>query len=94
MTFDGDISRDATVSVLRYRNPKTGATAYAVWSPTADGTKIADYLLPIGIRRAKSVKVVEMRHGAHYGLSTYEPVVNGKVIINVGETPIFVIVER
>lgn len=94
MTFDTDLSRDATVSVLRYRNPKTGATAYAVWSPTADGTTITNYLLPIGNRRAKSVKVVEMRHGAHYGLSTYEPVVNGKVIINVGETPMFVIVER
>lgn len=92
MSFDEELTSDSRVSVLRYRNKKTGAIAYALWSPTSDGTIIADYTLPID-KRARDVKVVKMCSGYTHGMESTLPVEKGKINICVGETPVLVVIE-
>lgn len=93
MTFSEDMSTDNKVSVLCYRNKKTGTVAYAVWSPTSDGTTISNYQLKINNRGVKNVKVVTMHDKKDYGISSTMPITNGNVNISVSETPSFVVVE-
>ncbi|MBR1720332.1 MAG: hypothetical protein IJ726_07980, partial [Phocaeicola sp.] len=92
MSFDEELTSDSRVSVLRYRNKKTGAIAYALWSPTSDGTVIADYTLPI-VKRARNVKVVKMCSGYTHGMESTLPVEKGEINICVGETPVLVVIE-
>ncbi len=67
-----------------------GETAYAVWCPTMDGTKVADFELKIAGSSATLVQAVDLDKD---GVSSDLTVSNGAVKINVSENPVYVVVK-
>ena len=67
-----------------------GKTAYAVWCPTMDGTKVDNFELKIDGSVATLVQAVDLDTD---GVASELTVTNGTVKINVSENPVYVIVD-
>ena len=90
-TFDSEIEAyDDNVMIYKFTNAN-GKTAYAVWCPTSDGTKVENYCLSIG---GDSATLVENAYGEESGVqSTLEADDLGYVKVNVSESPIYIVVD-
>ncbi|MBR2296116.1 MAG: hypothetical protein IKA43_01770 [Clostridia bacterium] len=75
------------VWVFEYVNAD-GKLAYAVWCPTQDGTKVADFQLKVNGSSATLVEAVDLDID---GVSKSIPVSNGAVTIDVSENPVYVV---
>lgn len=79
------------VMVYRYMNAE-GKSAFVLWCPTSDGTKVENYELHLcGAETAELVEFANLQDtGVHSALTVDE---NGKVTVNVSECPIIILAE-
>ncbi len=77
------------VWVYEYKNGE-GKTAYAVWCPTQDGTKVANFELAVNGTSATLIEAVDLDTD---GVSSDLTVSGGKVKINVSENPVYVVMD-
>ena len=92
MAFQEDFaSGHRDVMVYRYQNAE-GKSAFVVWCPTSDGTKVENYELHLcGATTAELVEFANLEdNGIHSALTVDE---NGKVTVNVSECPIIILAE-
>lgn len=66
---------------------ENGKKAYALWCPTSDDTTVSNYELSL-LGSPESMTLVNFADKNTEGTQISLPVVNGKVTVNVGETPI------
>ncbi len=91
MTFIQEIdSGRGDVWIYQFADEE-GNVGYAVWCPTSDGTKVADYELYIG---ADSAVLTEAVNEDKDGVQTNLTATNGTVKINVSENPVYVVVNK
>jgi hypothetical protein len=90
-TFNRELSsgRD-DVWIFEYKNAD-GKLAYAVWCPTQDGTKVADFKL--NVNGGSTATLVECVDNDIDGVSTPLTVSNGTVTIDVSENAVFVLMD-
>ena len=90
-TFDSEVEAyDENVMIYKFTNAN-GKTAYAVWCPTSDGTKVENYCLGID---AEGATLVENVYGLEEGQrSELEADELGYVKVNVSESPIYILVD-
>ena len=67
---------------------EAGKAKYAVWCPSSDNTKVENYELPVG---EGEFKLVELANEHYAGKQSALEVKDGKVYVNVSESPIFVV---
>lgn len=83
-----DVSEEDDVYVYTYKDRETSEIIYALWSPTADGSTIADYPLSIGdCEKATLVTPSERYMEGNKETLNFN---DGNVRVTVSETPIFV----
>ena len=81
---------DENVMLYEYQN-EDGKTAYAVWCPTSDGTKVEGYCVRIN---STGATLVENVNGLTEGKKTeLEADELGYVKVNVSENPIYIVVD-
>jgi len=91
MHFENEIqSGNSKVMIYKFKNDNENVGAYAVWCPTSNQTSVSGYELTLAADESQ-VKLVELMEGSTTGQQTSLNVVNGKVMINVSERPVFVI---
>lgn len=86
--FDCVVEESGSAYVYRFTVRDSGDVIYAVWSPTADGSAIANYSLNVGA--ANHVSMITPTHGVAEGEKTALTLENGAVALPVTETPVFV----
>ncbi len=83
-------SYDENVMVYEYVNGE-GKTAYAVWCPTSDGTKVESYCIRVGEGNATLVEAV---YGDINGIETELEIDElGYVKVNVSENPVYIVMD-
>ncbi|MFK7904078.1 MAG: hypothetical protein AB8B69_03090, partial [Chitinophagales bacterium] len=91
MTFDSEVaSGNEDVRIYKFVHAD-GDAAYAIWSPTADGTTVSDYQLALASGENQAV-LVEMTEGDRDGVETALTLNSGNVSVDVSERPLFVLV--
>lgn len=93
MVFDGEIeSGDGRVMIYRFRHQGDASkTGYVLWSPTANGTEIADFSLQLSKKEQQAV-LIELKEGDRDGIEKVLKVNREKQVkVNVSERPIFVL---
>jgi hypothetical protein len=85
-------SGNTRVMVYRYDDPQTGRVVYALWSPTTDGTMVSGYRFKLDPPPAAAT-LVSLSDTSINGIETALQVVNGSVSLDVGESPVFVVVD-
>ncbi len=91
MTFDSEVaSGNEDVRIYKFTHPD-GDAAYAVWSPTSDGTTVSGYDLSLAGGENQAV-LVEMLEGDRDGTETTLTINSGSVSVDVSERPVFVLV--
>ena len=90
-TFNGEIKAyDDNVMIYEYKTNE-GKTAYAVWCPTSDGTRVDGYQLKID---GTSATLVEAKYGDTDGVKTNLTADDyGYVSVNVSESPVYIVVD-
>lgn len=83
-----EVSESDDVYVYTYRDRDSSETIYAVWSPTADGSALENYQLPVGAQ--EKATLVTPVYGLKEGGKQTLPIASGCVSIDVSETPVFV----
>lgn len=94
MFYDSDVaSGKANVLISRFRDRDSYKGAYVLWCPTSDGTEVKDYQLKL-LKGATKARLVVPEDGSMTGIETQLEVKNGRVSVNVSETPVFVLFEQ
>jgi hypothetical protein len=81
------------VMVYLFENQATGRSVYVVWSPTADGTLIPGYSLSLNGSPA-SLELVRLSDTSITGIETSLSAQAGVALIDVSESPVFVVVKK
>ncbi len=93
MFYDADVvSGNENVMISRFRDRDSYKGAYALWCPTSDGTEVQNYPLKL-MKGATKARLVVPEDGSMTGALSELEVKNGKVTVNVSETPVFVLFE-
>ncbi len=82
-----------SVWCYRFQSENGKRVAYALWSPTAEGKLVAGYALKLK-SKAQSVKHIQFADKQPKGVVKPLPVVGGAVKVDVGETPILILVDK
>ncbi|MBK1809793.1 hypothetical protein JHL18_03950 [Clostridium sp. YIM B02505] len=91
MVFDKVITEAPNLYIYKFVDPNNSSKeCYAVWSPTADGSKIEDYKLNIGNKSKASL--VTMDDNYSDGLRSQLNIKDSTVTLEVTERPSFVLV--
>ena len=90
-TFDGEIAvPNKYVKMFRYKKDN-GKSIYALWCPTENGTKVNGLRIALpGVEKATLVTLADQRL---FGNRSELAIENGRVSVNVSETPIFIVEE-
>lgn len=89
MRFAGDVpSGNPKVRVLRFAGG-AGKTAFVVWCPTSDDTRVARFSLPVG--RIQSATLVTLSNGQTSGVAAPVAVQNQSVTLEASEKPAIVL---
>ena len=90
-TFDGEIAvPNKYVKMFRYKKDD-GKCIYALWCPTEDETKVNGLRIALpGVEKATLVTLADQRL---FGNRSELAIENGRVSVNVSETPIFIVEE-
>jgi len=83
-------SGNENVWIYRFKNQTTGAGAYVLWCPTADGTTVADYALKL-TGNAKQATLVALADKQDTGIRKELVIGNNTVRLTVSERPIIVL---
>lgn len=80
------------VWIYRFQNPTTGAGAYVLWCPTADGTILPDYSLKLTANVTSATKV-ELMDKQETGVEKKLDVREGTVQLTITERPVILLVD-
>lgn len=89
-TFDSIVEEKDNIYIYKFVNKETKEEAYALWSPTADGSYISDYEFTIGDKTKATLS--KLTTGYYDAENERLKIENGIVKVDVSETPIFVTV--
>lgn len=83
-----DYYESADIYIYKYKDRNTSEVIYALWSPTADGSKLKEYPLMVG--DCKKASFVTPFYGYKEGKKNSAVIENGIVSVDVSETVTFV----
>lgn len=81
-----------TVYQYTFKKKDSNEICYALWCPTADGSKINQYSLNIGENKTKAT-LTKLQDGYYDGVKSRLKIQDSQVFVEVSESPIFVTVE-
>jgi hypothetical protein len=85
------ISGNPNVRIARFADPSSTKGAYVLWAPTSDDTTVAGYDLSVGAATsATEVRLVDQQPS---GTAAPLVIAQGHVKVDVGETPVIVLVD-
>ncbi len=92
MAYQGSVdSGNAKVKVIKLYDAAKNEGAYVVWSPTSDGSTVADYQLTLA-SGIDSAKIVTLKDGSSTGDEAAATIKSGAISVKVTETPALVLV--
>ena len=89
MRFAGEVpSKNDKVRVFKFASDQ-GKTAFVVWCPTSDDSRVANFSLPVG--GAKAATLVTLQSGQTSGVATPAKIQNGAISLEASEKPAIVL---
>ena len=89
LLFDREVnSSNQRVRIYRFKAPEGARSVLAIWCPN-DADSVADFSLDLD-RNTTSATVVSLMDGVVNGTSRIVPATNGKILIDVSPSPIFI----
>lgn len=94
LRFDAEQSSgNPNVRIYRFKDAQGAVKAYVVWCPTSSQTSVNGYSMALQ-GSPSTASLVTMQIGDPDGVKTALPISGGAVTLNVGERPVFVLINH